>query len=58
MDSTLVQILACPACNGPLEQADNNRGLLCRACGLLFPVLDAIPVLLVDEAEKLREADQ
>ncbi|CAH2030492.1 Trm112 family protein [Trichlorobacter ammonificans] len=57
MDSTLLNILACPACNGPLEQAGNNQGLLCRTCGLLFPMIDDIPVLLLEEAERLQETE-
>ena len=57
MDTPLLQILACPACNAPLEQAENKQGLLCRTCGLLFPVIDDIPVLLLDEAEPLQETE-
>ncbi len=48
----LIDILACPACKGPLTQLENEPGLLCRPCGLRFPVRDGIPVLLADEAEK------
>lgn len=57
MDTPLLHILACPACNAPLEQPENRRGLLCRACGLLFPVIDDIPVLLLEEAECLQETE-
>lgn len=49
----LIDILACPACKGPLTQAENEPGLLCRPCGLRFPVRDGIPVLLTDEAESV-----
>lgn len=57
MDSTLLTILACPACHAPLEQPENNGGLRCRPCGLLFPVIDDIPVLLLEEAENLQERE-
>jgi uncharacterized protein YbaR (Trm112 family) len=49
----LIDILACPACKGPLTQDENEPGLLCRPCGLRFPVRDGIPVMLTDEAESI-----
>ena len=55
METTILKILACPACNAPLEPQENNQGLLCPCCGLLFPVIDGIPVLLIDEAAPIRE---
>lgn len=48
----LMKILVCPVCNGDLV-AEEPAGLLCGPCGLLFPVRDGIPVMLVDEAEKV-----
>jgi len=47
----LTSILACPICKGGLAPFDGDRYLLCRPCGLKFPVRDGIPVLLADEAE-------
>ena len=47
----LLSILACPVCKGELSLYDVGRYLLCRPCGLRFPVLEGIPVLLADEAE-------
>ncbi len=41
----LLSILACPVCKGELSLFDEGRYLLCRPCGLRFPVLDGIPVL-------------
>jgi hypothetical protein len=48
----LMKILVCPVCKGELV-ANEIMGLLCSPCGLLFPVRDGIPVMLVDEAEKV-----
>jgi len=49
----LLEKLVCPQCRGKLEyQADKNR-LVCGECKLVYTVRDSIPVLLVDEAEKL-----
>lgn len=48
----LIEILVCPKCMGALrETGDNARpGLLCEACGLVYPIQDDIPVMLVDHA--------
>ena len=46
----LLQILACPVCKGALEAVHDTQGLVCRSCGLKFPVRDGIPVMLVSEA--------
>lgn len=46
----LLEIIVCPACHGALsEQGDE---LACQGCGLVYPVRDGIPVLLVDEATR------
>ena len=50
MDSKLLDILACPACKGPLIWNRERRELVCRADRLAFPVRDDIPVMLIDEA--------
>jgi uncharacterized protein YbaR (Trm112 family) len=51
----LLSILACPVCKGELSLFDGGRYLLCRPCGLGFPVRDGIPVLLADEAEAMAQ---
>jgi len=50
IDQELLDILACPACQGDLRE-ENDR-LVCQKCGLKYPVKDGIPILIVDEAEK------
>ena len=49
IDEKLLQILACPACQGDLELKDNT--ILCTQCGKKYPVKNGIPVLLADEAQ-------
>jgi uncharacterized protein YbaR (Trm112 family) len=46
-------ILACPACTGDLEPNVECSALLCGHCSLTFPVRDGIPVMLLDEAERI-----
>ncbi len=54
MDKKLLDILACPKCKGDLEYDQENQKLLCRKCKLAYPIKDDIPVMLIDEAEKLK----
>lgn len=46
----LIGLLACPGCKGRLTLLPGQDGLLCKACGLVYPIRDAIPIMLVDEA--------
>ena len=49
----LLTILACPACTGDLEPNTDRSALLCRHCALSFPTRDGIPVMLIDQAERI-----
>ena len=53
MDPKLLDILACPLCNGPLKLAADKTELICKADALAFPVRDGIPVMLESEARTL-----
>lgn len=53
LEAGLLDILACPACHSPLREEKDE--LVCTGsaeCGLVYPVRDGIPVLLVDEARR------
>jgi uncharacterized protein YbaR (Trm112 family) len=52
LDKKLMEIIVCPACHGELNEVNSGKGLKCKKCGLLYPVEDDIPVLLVDKAKK------
>ena len=49
----LLSILVCPKCKGELEYRAEEPSLVCHACRLKYPVLDDIPIMLVDEATPL-----
>jgi uncharacterized protein YbaR (Trm112 family) len=53
LDKELLEILACPLCKGPLRIDESS--LVCAPCRLRYPIRDGIPVLLVEEAEEMRE---
>jgi len=42
--------LACPACFGGLHPGDAH--LVCMGCGHAYPVVDGIPVLIIERAEQ------
>lgn len=49
----LLDILACPKCKGEIHLNEQKDGLVCRACKLVYPIKDDIPVMLVEEAKPL-----
>jgi len=53
LDQALMEILACPQCKGDVHYNDKKTGLVCDACALSYPIRDDIPVMLIDEADKL-----
>jgi uncharacterized protein YbaR (Trm112 family) len=55
IDKELLDILACPSCKGSLEYGREHEKLICRTCRLVFRIDDGIPVMLVDEAERLTD---
>lgn len=50
LDPRLLEIICCPDCRGDLEA--RAESLKCQSCGLVYPIEDGIPVLLVDRAVK------
>ncbi|HEY4004741.1 MAG TPA: Trm112 family protein [Pseudonocardia sp.] len=57
LDPRLLEILACPSeDHAPLRlgtEADPDADVLtCTACGRRYPVVDGVPVLLLDEAQQ------
>ena len=53
MDHRLLEIIACPVCNGKLWYNQEKQELICKLDNLAFPLRDGIPVLLETEARVL-----
>jgi tetraacyldisaccharide 4'-kinase len=51
----LLDILACPKCKGKIRLRENPLALLCDSCRLAYPIRENIPVMLIDEAERVGE---
>ena len=46
----LLEILVCPQCKGDIHLKDDQSGLICETCRLVYAIKDDIPIMLVDEA--------
>ncbi len=55
VSAELLEILRCPNCvrekDGTLKLYKDSW-LICQDCGRKYPILDDIPVMLIDEGEK------
>jgi hypothetical protein len=51
----LSEILACPSCKGKLRYDKDNAELICRFDKLAFPVRNGVPIMLVEQARKIKE---
>ena len=50
-----LEVAACPACHSKLAIDYEQESLVCTSpvCGLVYPVRDGIPILLIDEARRI-----
>lgn len=58
VDATLLEILACPLCKGPLHFDKAAQELICAVDRLAYPIRDDIPVMLEDEARALTAGEE
>ena len=48
IDEKMLDALRCPIGKATLKYKDNS--LVCSCCGLIFPIIDGIPDLLIDDS--------
>lgn len=53
----LLEILVCPVSKTPLRYDRERQELVSEKSGLAFPIRDGIPIMLVDEARKLKDTE-
>lgn len=58
LNEELLSLLACPLCREALKPIDNETGLECESCHLVYPVRDGIPIMLREEAVKKDDWDR
>ena len=49
----LLDLIRCPKCRGELILAASGDGFTCKACKVVYPIVDDIPQLLVEEARPI-----
>lgn len=54
LDAKLMEVLVCPDCRSHLEHKDRRKAVVCLGCGLQYPVVDGVPVMLVEESRMSR----
>lgn len=57
LSEELLDILVCPKCKGRVTLREDASGLVCVACALSYAIREGIPVMLVDEAEKVEDGE-
>ena len=57
LDARLLEILACPSDKGPLLYFADEESLYNPRLKLRYSITDDIPVMLVDEADEVDEAE-
>ncbi len=58
LPAELLEILVCPKSKSALEYHTSPvEALVCRECRLVYVVQDGIPIMLIDEARPLHEAE-
>ena len=55
MNDYLLEILRCPKSGGKLTLDEDNMELICKESKLAYPIVDGIPIMLLDEARELKE---
>ena len=58
MDKKLLDILACPICKQPLLYKKESHELICKLDKLGFPIRDEIPVMLEEEARRIKADEE
>jgi hypothetical protein len=58
IDRKLLEILVCPLTKGPLTYDRTRQELVSAQAGLAYPIRDGIPIMLVDEARSLDDAEK
>ena len=46
----LLEMLVCPLCKTEVKLTPDGSGLVCRSCRRRYPIVDDIPIMLVEEA--------
>jgi len=51
----LLDILVCPKCKGEIYLNDDENGLICDHCELLYEIQNDIPNMLIEDAKPYKK---
>ena len=54
IDQNLLELLVCPLTKEPLIYDEKKSELISKKANLAFPVEDGIPIMLIDNARKIK----
>lgn len=55
MNKKLLKCLVCPQCHHEVQHQTQAVSLDCDVCQLSFPIVDDIPVMLIEQATSLKD---
>ena len=55
LDKDLIKILVCPITKSKLIYDETNDELISKEAGLVFPIINGVPILIIDEARNLKK---
>jgi len=57
LDPKLLAMLVCPMSRTPLRLDEARQELVSDRAGLAYPIRDGVPILLIEEAREVPQAD-
>jgi hypothetical protein len=48
----LLEVLVCPECKSSVTVDETSSELVCDDCGLIYPIRDGIPIMLIEAARR------
>ncbi len=55
LPKSLLEILVCPRCRAKVTQNGTGTAVICRPCGVQYPVRGQAPILLLNQASPIGE---
>jgi len=50
ISQALLDMLVCPVCKTPVTLTEDQQGLCCATCRIVYPIRDGLPVMIREEA--------
>jgi hypothetical protein len=50
----LIKVIVCPITKTKLTYNRENNELISKKAGLIFPIIDDVPILIIEEAKKIK----